>query len=197
MNHGFNLVMYTDESLQYDEKVERVSTLVKESHGRGIAVEAEAGEPPNATQARSSENSMTEPDEAARFASATGVDALGVVVGNRHDDAGETVSLDIDLIKRLKKRIKVPPVLHAGSGVEEKSLQEGIKAGIRRVNIGRAIKKPAFHSIMQRVFNTGEEYPGYEVLGSGRKTDLFGEVGSVIYTAVLRKLEIFGSVGRV
>jgi len=174
-----------------------VSALVKDAHSRGVAVEAVAGEPPNAPQDRSTGNLMTGPDKAVKFVNATGVDALGVVVGNRHDNVEETAVLDIDLIKTFKKRLKVPLVLHAGSGIDEKSRKEGIKAGIRKVNIGRAIKKPAFHSIMQKVFNTGEEYPGYEVLGSGKKTDLSGEVGLVIYTEVLKKLEILGSAGSV
>lgn len=197
MNHGFNLVMYTDESLPLDEKVERVRALVREAHRRGIAVEAEQDEPANAPQAKVSDHSQTDPDKAARFVSATGVDALGVVAGNRHFDSEKTVSLDIDLIERLKSRIDVPLVLHAGSGIEEQSLKEGIRAGIRKINIGRAVKRPVFHSIRQRVHDAGRSFPGYEVLGTGKKMDILGNVDSVIYAEVVEKLGILGSAGRV
>lgn len=196
MKSGFNLVMYTDEGLSWDERVERIKALVQDAHKRGIAVEAEADELGDAPQSKKSDTPRTDPEKAARFVSATGVDALGVSVGNLHGDSDNKVTLDIDLIERLKIFVKVPLVLHAGSGIEEKSLKEGIRAGIRKINIGRAVKKPAFYSIRQRANDVGEMYPGYEVLGSGALTDLLGKVGSVVQAEVIKKLEIIGSAGR-
>jgi fructose-bisphosphate aldolase class II len=225
---GFNAVMYTDEGLPVAERVKRIGALVKKAHALGIAVEAELGEPPNAPRARgtsggaakpgvtargalypgSADPAKTDPDDAAAFARETGVDALGVLVGNRHSDpgagaggpagaagcaAGET--LDLELIARLKERVPVPLVLHAGSGVAPDSLRAGIRAGIRRVNIGRAVKEPAFSSIRVRMERAGPSYPGYEVLGSGREADLLGGVEEEIAKAVSSKLSLFGSSG--
>ncbi len=196
MNCGFNLVMYSDDSLPHADIISRISTLVKRAHRLDIAVEAEVGKPLYTPRVEEAENSVTDPEEAAMFVNKTGVDAIGIVVGNRHLGSDEKIILDIELIKRLKKLVEVPLVLHAGSHVEDSSLREGIKAGIRKVNIGYAIKKPAFLSVQKRVHDTGKDYPGYEVLGTGRKTDVLGEVGSAIYYKVIEKLKIFGSAGR-
>lgn len=216
---GFNTVMYTDEGLPVAERVKRIGALVKKAHALGIAVEAELGEPPNAPQARgktggvsspgdATDPEKTDPDDAALFARETGVDALGVLVGNRHSGPGAGaggpevaaggaagVTLDLELIARLKERVPVPLVLHAGSGVTPDSLRAGIRAGIRRVNIGRAVKEPAFSSIRERMVRAGPSYPGYEVLGSGRKTDLLGGVEEEVACAVKEKLSLFGSAG--
>jgi fructose/tagatose bisphosphate aldolase len=221
---GFNAVMYTDESLPIEERIGRIAALVKKAHARGIAVEAELGEPPNAPQARGAlqaggsdasetEPPKTDPGEAARFALETGVDALGILVGNKHSGPGvgidarvcgaadarvkgmEGATLDLELIARLKEKVPVPLVLHAGSGVEPGSLRAGIRCGIRRVNIGRAIKEPAYRSIRERVARSGERYPGYEVLGSGRESDILGGVGEDVSRAVRKKLSLFGSAG--
>ena len=56
LDQGFNLVMYSDESVPHGERVAKITALVKEAHARGIAVEAETGEPPDAPHARGSES---------------------------------------------------------------------------------------------------------------------------------------------
>ena len=197
MEHGFNLVMYSDEGLPYEKRVAKIGALAKKAHGRGIAVEAEMGEPPDAPHARGSDFSMTDPDEAEEFVQKTDIDALGVVVGNRHSDLEGGVELDIGLIERIGVKANIPLVLHAGSSVDEQSMREAIRAGIRKVNIGRAVKEAAFHSIQERASNTGSLYPGYEVLGAGGAVDLFGGADEAIGDAVRSLMELFGSTGSV
>jgi fructose-bisphosphate aldolase class II len=193
---GFNLVMFSDESLPHDERVSTISSLAEGAHERGIAVEAEMGEPPDAPHARGSDFSMTDPDRAGEFVRKTGVDALGVVVGNRHTPLGEGVELDTDLIAAIKDRAGVPLVLHAGSSVDPASMREAVKAGIRKVNIGRAVKEAAFASIYERTVRTGSRYPGYEVLGAGGDADLAGGMGTAIGEQIRRLMELYGSAGK-
>jgi fructose/tagatose bisphosphate aldolase len=188
---GFNAVMYTNESLAYPKRVERIAALVKRAHAAGVAVEAELGELPDSPQSGpSAVPNTTDPDEAERFIGETGADALGVSVGNSHSPKGEPASLDTRLIGELSRRLKIPLVLHAGSNVPAGSLREGIRAGIRRINIGRAVKEPAFHSIAERAGCGGAVYPGYASLGSGRKIDILGGVESAVYEGTRRKLEL-------
>lgn len=196
MENGFNLVMYSDESKPIGERTAVISALVGRAHGRGIAVEAEMGEPPDAPHARGSDFSATDPEEAAEFVRETGIDALGVVAGNRHTESGEGIELDIDLIERIHSRAGVPLVLHAGSSVDPESMREAIDAGIRKVNIGRAVKQAAFQSILERTARTGNHYPGYEVLGAGGETDLRGGEGSAIGEKIRGLMEIYGSAGK-
>ena len=140
---------------------------------------------------------MTDPHEAEKFVRETDIDALGVVVGNRHSDTEVGIELDIGLIERIAEKAKVPLVLHAGSSVDERSLREAIRAGIRKVNIGRAVKKAAFHSIQERSSKTGQHYPGHEIIGAGGDIDLFGGTDSAIGDTVRSLMEVFGSTGRV
>ena len=197
MDHGFNVVMFSDEGLSHSERVAKIEALAAKAHGRGIAVEAEMGEPPDAPHARGSDFSMTDPDEAEEFVRKTSIDALGIVVGNRHSDHGEGVELDIGLIESIDAKVGVPLVLHAGSNVDEQSMREAVRAGIRKVNIGRAVKKAAFHSVQERSSHIGSEYPGYEVLGAGGPIDLFGGIDEAIGDAVRKLMDLFGSSGRV
>ena len=196
MNHGFNVVMFSDEGLTQDERISKIAALAQEAHRRGIAVEAEMGEPPDAPHARGSDFSMTDPDEAEEFVRKTNIDALGIVVGNRHSDQEGGFTLDIDLIEKIDAKAGVPLVLHAGSSVEEQSMREAVRAGIRKVNIGKAVKKAAFESVQKRFSSTGTDYPGYEILGAGGPTDLFGGIDEAIGDAVRRLMDLFGSTGK-
>ena len=196
MDHGFNIVMFSDEGLSPSKRVAKIEALAVKAHERGIAVEAEMGEPPDAPHARGSDFSITDPDEAEEFVRKTRIDALGIVVGNRHSDHEGGVELDIGLIESIEAKVGVPLVLHAGSSVDEQSMREAVRAGIRKVNIGRAVKKAAFHSVQERSSNTGSEYPGYEVFGAGGPVDLFGGIDEAIGDAVRKLMNLFGSSGR-
>ena len=196
MDHGFNVVMFSDESLSTNERAETIQALAARAHERGIAVEAEMGEPPDAPHARGSDFSMTDPDEAEEFVRNTGIDALGIVVGNRHSDHEGGVELDIGLIESIDAKVGVPLVLHAGSSVNEHAMREAVRAGIRKVNIGKAVKKAAFHSVQERCTNTGSDYPGYEIFGAGGSVDLFGGIDEAIGDAVRKLMDLFGSTDR-
>jgi fructose/tagatose bisphosphate aldolase len=196
MEYGFNIVMFSDESLTKQERIESIASLARKAHTRGIAVEAEMGEPPDAPHARGSDFSMTDPDEAEEFVRKTDIDALGIVAGNRHSDHGGKFELDVDLIERIDAKARVPLVLHAGSSVDDQSMREAVRAGIRKVNIGRAVKVAAFHSMQERASRTGSDYPGYEIFGAGGPIDLFGGIDEAIGDEVRRLMELYGSTGK-
>ena len=81
----------------------------------------------------------TDPDQAREYVAATGVDALAVAVGSSHAMTEQTATLDLDLIERLRDQVGVPLVLHGSSGVPDQALQDAIRCGITKVNIGTAL----------------------------------------------------------
>ena len=75
---GFNAVMLCTNDADV------TAGLVAQAHGRGVAVEAEVGELPAGAadgEVDTSHAALTDPDEAAEFVAATGVDCLGVSFG--------------------------------------------------------------------------------------------------------------------
>lgn len=81
----------------------------------------------------------TDPDQAAEFVAATGVDALAVAVGSSHAMTTQTAALDLDLIERLRDAVPCPLVLHGSSGVPDETVRDAVRAGIVKVNIGTAL----------------------------------------------------------
>jgi fructose-bisphosphate aldolase class II len=138
----FSSVMYDAGSLPYDENVERTRAATDLGHSAGLWVEAElgyVGGKPDAPQSAHAKGVRTDPDEAAAFVEATGVDALAVAVGSSHAMTSRTARLDVPLIERLHDRLAVPLVLHGSSGVPEEEMRRAVAAGITKVNVGTAL----------------------------------------------------------
>src|SRR5690606_18762661 len=83
----------------------------------------------------------TDPDEAAAFVAATGVDALAVAVGSSHAMTSRTASLDFALIERLRDAVPVPLVLHGSSGVADADITRAVDSGMRKINVSTHLNR--------------------------------------------------------
>ncbi|MBH5336347.1 class II fructose-bisphosphate aldolase [Streptomyces pactum] len=141
--HGFGSVMFDASALPYARNVAATADAVRWGHEHGVWVEAELGrvggkdgEPPLDAHAP---GVRTDPEEAAGYAAATGVDALAVAVGSSHAMTERTAALDHGLIRRLRRAVPVPLVLHGSSGVPDAELRRAVTAGMVKINIGTAL----------------------------------------------------------
>jgi len=137
-DHGFGSVMYDASKRSYADNVEATRAAAEWGHGCGLWVEAELGEVGGKDGAHAP-GVRTDPDEAAAYVAATGVDALAVAVGSSHAMTDRTAALDHGLIARLALAIPVPLVLHGSSGVPDAELRAAVRAGMLKVNIGTAL----------------------------------------------------------
>ncbi|GAB3964990.1 class II fructose-bisphosphate aldolase [Actinoallomurus acanthiterrae] len=137
---GLGSVMYDASALDYDANVATTAEMTAYCHERDVWVEAELGEV-GGKDGVHAPGARTEPEEAARFVAATGVDALAVAVGTSHAMTDRTAAVDLDLIARLRAAVPVPLVLHGSSGVPDADLTRAVEAGIVKVNIATHLNK--------------------------------------------------------
>jgi fructose-bisphosphate aldolase class II len=135
---GIGSLMFDASRSSYPENVAATIEVVDAAHANGLWLEAELGEIGGKDGAHAP-GARTDPDEAARFVSATGVDALAVAVGSSHAMTDRTAQLDTVLIRALAAAVDVPLVLHGSSGVPDAGIRAAVAAGIRKVNIGTAL----------------------------------------------------------
>ncbi len=101
----------------------------------------------------------TNPDDARRFISQTGIDLFAPSVGNIHGMVkGGEPQLDIALIKNLKSVLNVPLVLHGASGNSDADLREAIKAGISVIHINTELRL-AYKEGVEEGIRSGEIAP--------------------------------------
>ena len=137
---GLRSVMYDASRLPYIQNVGATAEVARWCHDRGIWVEAEIGEIGGKNGVHSPQ-ARTDPDEAAAFAAATGVDALAVAVGSSHAMLTRDAVLDLGLIARIRVAVGVPLVLHGSSGVPDRDLAAAIRAGMTKINIATQLNK--------------------------------------------------------
>ena len=137
---GFGSVMFDASVLPYSDNVQATASITAWCHDRGIWVEAELGEVGGKDGVHAA-GARTDPDEAASFVAATGVDALAVAVGSSHAMLARIALLDLELIGKLRAGVPVPLVLHGASGVPDDALSAAVAAGLTKINIATQLNK--------------------------------------------------------
>jgi fructose-bisphosphate aldolase class II len=118
---GYTSVMIDASRETFADNLRETRAIIAYAHSRGVHVEAELGVLGGiedlGEQARTS--MLTDPEQAVRFATETGVDALAVAIGTSHGAykfKGEP-HLDFDRLRDIAARIEQPIVLHGASSM--------------------------------------------------------------------------------
>jgi fructose/tagatose bisphosphate aldolase len=195
---GFNVIMHDHQGCSPEESVVINQDLVRAAHAVGAEVEAEVGELPSHDLGtdRSSGGEKTDPEAAVVFVRRTGVDALAVAAGNVHMLEGRKAGLDLGLIRTLCRRIEVPLVLHGGTGIETAALQEAVRLGIAKINVGTVLRR-TFLLALERYFRTHEasRLDPNEGTSTGGGQDLLAGARRAVTEEVLKLMSVFGSSG--
>ncbi len=131
---GIGSVMYDASALPYGENLRATADVAAWCHAHGAWVEAELGEV-GGKDGVHSPGARTDPEAAAAYVEATGVDALAVAVGTSHAMLTRSAVLDFALVERLRAAVPVPLVLHGSSGVADPDLTRAVHSGLTKVNI--------------------------------------------------------------
>lgn len=198
MEAGFNAVMLDTEDLPAHEASDQVARLVKEAHARDVAVEAEIDTLPTATMDRidRSRSAFTDPAEAAAFVQATGVDCLGVSIGNVHMMTGEMAHVDITRLAAIRQRVGVPLVIHGGTSFPPEAVPEAIACGVAKFNVGTVLKQAFLGGIRETVGGWSNNVDVQSVVGSHKQTDLMAAGKARMKAKVKEMIRIYGSDGR-
>lgn len=191
---GFNLVMPADAAATYEDYERRVKVITAHAHRHGAAVEAEIGTLPSGAGDHHGAGTVTDPELAARFVTATGVDLLGVSVGNVHIKLDGRKELDLDHLGRIHRRISIPLVLHGGTGIEDKSLRASLKLGVRKVNYGTYLKQRYLAAVSAALKR--EVHNPHELLGIGGPDDVMVAGRLAVRDAVLERIDLLGCCGQ-
>lgn len=137
MRAGFTSVMYDGSKLPFDENIKNTREAAAAAKAYGAVVEAELGNIGNAANVAeyTDEKNFTDPNDAKKFLEETKIFSLAVAVGNAHGNYSVLPNLDISRIQKISGSLKIPLVLHGGSGIPDTQLQEAVSGGIAKINV--------------------------------------------------------------
>ena len=205
--------MKTPASFEYNVEVTR--TVVSMAHACGVSVEGEIGCLGSLENQDNHSQLLTDPDEAVEFVKQTQIDALAVAIGTSHGaykfskpPTGEV--LVISRLKALQERLpNTHFVMHGSSSVPQEWLKiinefggdipetygvpvheivEGIKYGVRKVNIDTDLRM-ASTGAMRRFLANPENTTELDA----RKT--YQAARDAMQTLCQSRYEAFGSAG--
>ena len=171
LDDGYDSVMFDGSRLALRENIRLTSTLVELARRHaGVAVEAELGviggrEDRDASAAG---GGIVRPEEAAAFASATGIDVLAPALGNLHRMPDDSMRLDAALIRGIAAATELPIALHGASGVVRDQLPELVAAGITKVNISSQVSRALAAGIRDSWQADGDTLDLRRFIGAGR-----------------------------
>lgn len=186
---GFSSIMYDCSTDPYEVNVEKVREMAEIAHSYGATIEGELGHvgnnPDSAEGDADPTSFFTDPALAKDYVERTGVDALAISVGNAHGAYKLPPKLDFERIRTVASEVKVPLVLHGGSGLTDDDFRRAIHDGISKVNIFTDINVAAAEAAA-REFNSGK--------GKGL-TDLILPAVDAIKQECEKKMTLFSSCG--
>lgn len=139
---GYTSVMLDYSNRSFKENTTALKKVCRMFQPKGITVEGEigaVGQCDTTTVEGSRDCRLTDPDEAVEYARITGVDCLAISIGNAHGTYVKLPQFDFDLLATIHKRVKLPLVLHGGTGTSDADLQRAISLGIAKVNVATAL----------------------------------------------------------
>lgn len=186
---GFTSVMFDGSLLPYEQNVAVTRRLSDLARAANVCMEAELGEvpKPGVNDPGEGEEALTDPDEAAAFVAATGIDTLAVALGSVHAVTEKHVSIDLARLKAIRQKVDVPLVLHGSSGVNDADIAEGIRLGLCKVNVATQLNAVFTRAARLALDEHPEVVDPRKVLGPAR---------DAMQAAVQERLRFFGASGR-
>jgi fructose-bisphosphate aldolase class II len=173
---GYDSVIIDCAKLPYEENVEITKQCVDyaKSVNPEILVEAEFGFIGSSSKildalpegAAQDDTQLTSAEDARHFVTQTGIDLFAPAVGNVHGmmRTGKNPHLHIERIKAISEAIKLPLVLHGGSGTRDEEFVQAAENGVAIIHISTELRF-AFQSALKKVLTEHpDEVAPYKIM---------------------------------
>ena len=186
---GFTSVMIDRSAYPDETNIADTKEVVKIAHEVGVSVEAELGHVGQAQQYDVDRDAaLTDPQAAAGFIKATGVDCLAVAIGTAHGayPKGFKPYLDFDRLVEIKAAVshEFPLVLHGSSGTDIEDVRKACRMGINKVNISNDLCRATVKALKETDLEGQKAYDVWEVAKKANK-DKMAEM-----------IQVYGSAGK-
>lgn len=186
---GLKSVMADGSHLTYPENLAFTRAVVISARRLGAAVEAELGRlsgTEDGLTVPEYEALLTDPEQAQEFVTETGIAALAVCIGNVHGHYRGEPTLDFERLAKIKKKVRVPLVLHGASGLPAEMICESIRLGVSKFNVNTEVRE-AYLYALKTAFQAPKTPDLIQLMEGGV---------SAMQAVVREKITLFGSAGK-
>ena len=185
---GFTSVMIDASKHELEENIRITKEVVDYAHAHGVSVEAELGHVGGQEDNVVSQGVLyADPNECVKLVNETKIDALAPALGSVHGPYHGEPKLGFKEMAEIAGLVKMPLVLHGGSGIPDYQIKKAIECGTCKINVNTECQM-AFTKIVREVIaKDSEVYDPRKVIGPGKEG---------IKEIVREKCEIFGCINK-
>ena len=191
---GFNAVMVDNERLEKSAYTALVKEVVEMAHRAGATVEAAIGL--LADGAGHIKAEATSAADAKQFVESTGVDALGVSVGNVHILTEGKAPIHLDALEAIHDCVTVPLVLHGGTGIPLEAIDRYVRRGVAKINFGTGLKQAYLEAVRSALAKYRQPMSPHPFLGIGGEEDILRAGRDAVKQKVKELIQMCGAAGR-
>jgi len=193
---GYDMACFDGSKLTLKENIKISKKVALFAKNKGVIVEGEVGRfGKDASRLYDEkfeiiEEDLTKIQEAVDYCNKTKIDLLAVNVGTFHGIDVNIISpsIKLDRLKEIKEKIRIPLVLHGGSGTSNEDIKKAIQSGIVKININTEIRL-AFSNALRKSFEANNsEITPYKYLQGPIKS---------VQAVVEEKIRLFGSENKI
>jgi len=140
------------------ENIASVRQVVAHAHPQGVFVEGEVGriQGMGVEGMYAGNDFLARVEDCEQFVAESGVDSLAAGIGTAHGFYKGKPEIHFDLLEKINKAVKVPLVLHGGTGIPEEDVRRAIKGGINKMNVGTIIHCTYMNALRAELNARGE-----------------------------------------
>jgi len=186
---GWNSVLFDASKLTYEENLAQTKEVVALAHKHGVAVEGELESIKGVEDGVGDEygGPVVALDQALAFLRETGIDSFAPAIGTAHGVYKGEPKINFERVSQIVAAEPAPLVLHGGTGLHDRVIQELIARGAVKVNISTQLKITLADSFREYLNEHPTEYDPLKLLGAVRKN---------IKAVAANYMKVFGSEGK-
>ena len=184
---GFSSVMIDASHYSFEENVALTKKVVDYAHARGVSVEAELGKVGGQEDNIVAETMYADPEECRILVEKTGIDCLAPALGSVHGPYHGEPKLGFDEMAYINDLLKMPLVLHGGSGIPDDQLRKAIDRGTAKINVNTESQQAWTAIVRKVVAENPNVYDPRKIIGPGKEG---------IREVVRAKCEVFGCINK-
>ena len=158
--------------LPFEDNLAVTHQVCKLAHFAGLEAEAGLGYVPDSADnptPQEVEEAKTDPAQAEEFVQTPGADLLAVALGSMRGMRKREVSLDIERLKAVHERTRIPLVLHGASGLRWESIHNAMQLGICKVNMAACFDRCLTNTLRQKLRELPDEINFRKIVGPARQ----------------------------
>lgn len=185
---GFTSVMIDASHFPLEENIAKTKEVVEYARKRGnISVEAELGRVGGQEEHVVAETMYAVPEECVKMVKETNIDCLAPALGSVHGPYHGEPKLGFKEMEEIAGLVKIPLVLHGGSGIPDFQIRKAIECGTCKINVNTECQQAWTKIVREVVATNATVYDPRKIIGPGKEG---------IKAVVKAKCEVFGCIGK-